>query len=382
MLTESNKLIGAEAARALFDVSGKGMTAAVLDSGLYADHDDFQGKAIDGYDCRSESEGRPTYLHDENGHGTYVSGILAANGVHTGIAPEANLAIVKVLRGKGNTGSLRDVASGLRWVTSNYERLGISVVALPYSARGNHSSSDAALARFDAQDLLAALEVKQEIVRLREARIPVVVGAGNGYDGREGMGFPAILQSSVSVSAVNAADLSPEDRADVRIVRAPEDGIAHYAQRLHKLTNGREFTTILAPGSTINATGIASPRAVASLEDGTSAATPMVAGAILLLQQLHRRLTGDWPKVGQVVDWLRSSAELVADDCYGCVFAAGRAVVPTGKRYPRLQIDRAMRCMKAEINGSERRNPWPSPRKASNSPNSMLKQNARRLVRR
>lgn len=354
-LIESSRLVGAERARAEFKVRGKGMRAAVLDSGLYSKHMDFDDKEINGYDCHAASDEACTYLNDESGHGTYVAGILAANGSKfLGIAPAADLTVVKILKYRGYIGSLREVACGLRWVRQNHERLGINVVALAYSTTRNHVTSDDALASVSDQLRQSAFDVKEEIERLCQARIPVVVGAGNGYNGREGMGYPAILESAVSVSGVNDADLRPADdqAADdksVRIVRAPEDGVIHFAQRLHEDTNPREFTTVLAPGATVNATGRGSVDAVAALAEGTSAATPIVAGAILLMQELHYRLVGDWPEVRQIVKWLRSSAKIVADDCYNCVFTGGNAVVPTGKNYPRLQIDEALRVMQAEL---------------------------------
>ena len=89
-LANSIKQIGADKVHnALTDVprglgvTGKGVTVAVVDDGIYSDHPALVGRVID-------TRGPWTYDGDEN-HGTHVAGIIGAaangNGI-TGVAPE------------------------------------------------------------------------------------------------------------------------------------------------------------------------------------------------------------------------------------------------------------------------------------------------------
>ena len=51
------------------------VTVAVLDSGIDSDHPEFAGRIVAGFDCVGE-DANP---EDDNGHGTLVTGLLAAN---------------------------------------------------------------------------------------------------------------------------------------------------------------------------------------------------------------------------------------------------------------------------------------------------------------
>ena len=58
-----------------------------------------------------------TSYNDDNGHGTHVAGIIAAqnNGIGTvGVAPDAGIYAVKVLD-KNGEGNQSDVAKGVEW---------------------------------------------------------------------------------------------------------------------------------------------------------------------------------------------------------------------------------------------------------------------------
>ena len=97
---------------------GKGVTAAVLDTGL-APHPDFRGRVRVFLDMtKGKKQLRQPY--DDSGHGTHVAGILAGDGrmsggLLAGMAPEAELVILKVLDEKGE-GSIEDILRGIRGV--------------------------------------------------------------------------------------------------------------------------------------------------------------------------------------------------------------------------------------------------------------------------
>ncbi|RQW80611.1 MAG: hypothetical protein EHM14_04145 [Methanothrix sp.] len=100
-------------------IDGKGITIAVLDSGIDKNHPDLVGRVI----------GETNFITDEVsaddllGHGTMVSGIIAGSGAasggkYKGIAPGANLLNVKVIDSKGD-GKVSDIIAGIEWAIFN-----------------------------------------------------------------------------------------------------------------------------------------------------------------------------------------------------------------------------------------------------------------------
>ena len=110
----SNPLIGAGSSGVWSDpgVDGTGMYVGVVDTGIDYTHPDFGGypgitfptaKVPAGYDF-GDNEPDPM---DCQGHGTHVSGIIAADGTVKGVAPKAKIVIAKIV--PGCTGSASDI---------------------------------------------------------------------------------------------------------------------------------------------------------------------------------------------------------------------------------------------------------------------------------
>jgi subtilisin family serine protease len=103
-------LIGSDAAHATS--TGAGVVVAVVDSGIAAGHPDLAGRVAPGVDL-VDNDATP---QDGNGHGTHVSGIIAAdtgNGVGVAsVAPGATILPIRVLDASGS-GSTDDVAKGI-----------------------------------------------------------------------------------------------------------------------------------------------------------------------------------------------------------------------------------------------------------------------------
>jgi subtilisin family serine protease len=105
-----------------WNLKGVGMTVAVLDTGIYEAHADLKGRVGKKYNVT----GGPNI--DDNGHGTHIAGIIAAdlnNLALIGGAPEVTLVSVKMLNSKG-IGYLSDFCKALELVSDN----GIRVVNL------------------------------------------------------------------------------------------------------------------------------------------------------------------------------------------------------------------------------------------------------------
>lgn len=92
---------------------GEGVKVGVLDTGCDLDHPDLKSNLLPGINLVK----RGSDPWDDNGHGTHVSGIIAAENNEigmVGVAPGAKIVPIKVLDSNGN-GSLTDVAEGIRW---------------------------------------------------------------------------------------------------------------------------------------------------------------------------------------------------------------------------------------------------------------------------
>jgi subtilisin family serine protease len=128
--------------------SGAGATVAVIDTGIDAAHADLQGRIGPGWDF-VDGDATP---QDGNGHGTHVSGIVAAdagNGIGVdSVAPAATVMPVRVLD-NGGTGSDADVAKGIDWATNH----GADVInlslggSLPLAGLGLPDETSAAVQR-------------------------------------------------------------------------------------------------------------------------------------------------------------------------------------------------------------------------------------------
>jgi subtilisin family serine protease len=151
--------------------TGSGAVVAVIDSGVQADHPDLAGRLLPGYDF-VDNDGTP---QDGNGHGTHVTGIVAAdagNGIGIeGVAPGAMVLPVRVL-GNDGSGSTAAVAQGIDYAVAHHaDVINLSLGSDVPLVGGNPPEFD------------------QAIGRALDAGIVVVAAAGNS-------GLPACDQPS------------------------------------------------------------------------------------------------------------------------------------------------------------------------------------------
>ena len=130
-------------ARRNFRVDGKGLSVAVMDTGLRTTHVDFAGagRIPAKQNFTTDNGGDPSDVSDGNGHGTNVSGIILAHDEHTGIAPGANVIPLKVLTNDGG-GNFDAVDKALQWVIDNHDTFKISVVNLSLGDTSNRPNDD------------------------------------------------------------------------------------------------------------------------------------------------------------------------------------------------------------------------------------------------
>lgn len=305
LLVEVDLFIRATEARNSFAVNGSGLAAAVLDTGLRTTHVDFAGRVSTQLNFTSDNGGKETDASDGNGHGTNVGGIIVANGNHRGIAPAANIIPIKVLANNGG-GSFQAVDKALAWVIDNRGRFNITVVCMSLGDGGNYTSDDD----------LANDSIRRKIQQLRQARVAVLVAAGNDFfrhDSQQGMAYPAIIRETVSVGAVYDADEGGfHYQSGARAFSSRPGQITPFSQRLHPSVNAATRTDIFAPGAPVTSSGINNDRGE-SVQQGTSQATPVVAGVTLLMQQFYMRERNELPSVDNLVRWLRNGGVTIHD---------------------------------------------------------------------
>jgi subtilisin family serine protease len=164
--------------------SGAGVTVAVVDTGIEASHPDLQGDVLPGYDFVSD-DGDPA---DDHGHGTRISGIIAAQRGNAagiaGIAPAVTLLPVKVMDWEGH-GAYSAVASGIVYAVDQGARV------LNLSLAGTAKS-----------------DVLQAAVDYATAHDSIVVAAAGNY-GSNIAAYPAASTGAVAVSALDPLDGHP-----------------------------------------------------------------------------------------------------------------------------------------------------------------------------
>ncbi|WP_433745388.1 S8 family serine peptidase [Falsibacillus pallidus] len=112
--------IGADKMRGYFDpkgerLSGKGVKVGIIDTGIDYNHPDLNRNYKGGQDF-VDGDKNPMESRNKNGpstlHGTHVAGIIGANGVMKGVAPEAELYAYRAL-GPGGHGTSDQVLAAI-----------------------------------------------------------------------------------------------------------------------------------------------------------------------------------------------------------------------------------------------------------------------------
>src|SRR4051794_26068108 len=122
-------MINADAAHSTS--TGSGTVVAVIDTGVLASHEDLAGQLVAGHDF-IQDDGTP---QDENGHGTHVTGIVAAaanngKGIE-GVAPGAKVMPIRVLDANGE-GDADTVAKGIDYAVDHHaDVINLSLGGLP-----------------------------------------------------------------------------------------------------------------------------------------------------------------------------------------------------------------------------------------------------------
>ncbi|MEU9955829.1 S8 family serine peptidase [Streptomyces sp. NPDC050982] len=268
-LDKSVPQIGAPTAWAA-GYDGTGVKVAVLDTGIDTTHADLASQVIAEQDFSGSSG-----TGDKFGHGTHVASITAGTGAgssagsggkYKGVAPGAKVLNGKVLDDTG-FGSDSGIIAGMEWAVAQ----GAEVVNLSLGGT----------------DTPGVDPLEETVNRLSaESDALFVIAAGNdGEFGERTVGSPGSAEAALTVGAVDKAD-----------------GLAGFSSRGPLVGDGGVKPDLTAPGAAITAAAAAGsfleeqfPSDVPGYLtlDGTSMATPHVAGAAAILAQQHPDWTGE-----------------------------------------------------------------------------------------
>lgn len=254
-------------------LSGKGVTVAVLDTGFDATHPAFSG--VPRLTRDFTGTGPVDSANDDNGHGTHCAGIIFGrdtDGVRIGVARGIKMAYIGKVLDRYGHGTTTALARGIEWAIAQRANVISMSISFDYSAKVEEyiatglpaakAASKSLRAYRDNLRLFDTLVSYAHAFGSRDAGAVFIAAAGNesSLDSKPAVeievGLPAASTGVISVAAVG--------RSNGKFAAAPFSNIN---------------PTLCAPGVDIVS---AWPRAGLVLKSGTSMAGPHVAGAAAL----------------------------------------------------------------------------------------------------
>ena len=297
-LNQSVPLIGADRVWNELGITGKGVTVAVIDTGIDATHPDlpYGDKVIQNVKIVPDLFGTGAIVVEgipntdtTSGHGTHVSSIAAGTGAalagkYRGVAIGANLVGV----GAGELLFVLSALEGFDWVLQNRGQYGIRVISNSWGTTGSFSADD-------------PINVASQAAH--DAGLVVVFAAGNAGPTTDTLNPYCVAPWVICVAAgakdgTTLADFSsrgiPGDALYHPTITAPGVNIA-----AARATTGIVINTFFA----VDLVRLGTDAVWYAVASGTSMATPHVSGTAALMLEANPGLTPD-----QVKALLESSA--------------------------------------------------------------------------
>lgn len=266
------------------DITGKGITTAVLDTGIYPHNDLVKPK--NRIVAFKDFVGKKAKPYDDNGHGTHVAGDIAgngykSNGLYKAPAYESKVAGVKILD-KYGSGKTSTIIQGLEWCLKNKDKFNIKIICMSLGSEATQSYKE---------DILCEAAAKAW-----ESGIVVCVAAGNDGPGKGTISSPGIHPRIITVGAAN----------DMNTVIRSDDEMADFSSRGPTI-DGLNKPDVICPGT--NIISLRSPFSYLDKQlesarvgkdylsmSGTSMATPLCCASAALLLEKNPGLTPDQVK--------------------------------------------------------------------------------------
>ncbi|MFF7578784.1 S8 family serine peptidase [Streptomyces sp. NPDC008061] len=267
---------------------GKGVKVAVLDTGADLNNADIKSEIV-----QSQSFVNGQTVQDGHGHGTHVASTIAGSGANSdgkykGVAPGADLLIGKVLSNSGQ-GADSSILAGMEWAVEQ----GADIVSM--SLGGTDAPGEDPLT--SAVNSLSA-----------SSGTLFVIAAGNSGPGESTLGTPGAADAALTVGAVDKSD-----------------ALADFSSRGPRLGDMAIKPEITAPGVDIVAARAAGTTMGTPVDadytsaNGTSMATPHVAGSAAILKQRHPDWTGQRIKEALTAHAKSAADQTVYQQGYGRV---------------------------------------------------------------
>lgn len=278
--------------------TGAGVVVAVVDSGVNYNHLDLADHLWDGgeefphhgYDIVND-DNDPM---DDKGHGTHCAGTVLGDGTAgslTGMAPEATLMCVKSIRGDGFGGAV-NIAGGMEWSVEH----GCDLISMSLGMVGAGVADKEILRRtcesiLDA-GIVALVCAGNEGINILQMMYPipnnvrVPASCPPPYLDPDQMVNPGPLSCVVAVGAVNYNDAAADFTSQGPVTwQDTEFGDYAYNPGI-----GLIRPDVCAPGVGIKSLDYENTSGYTNM-DGTSQATPCVAGIVALMLQKNPELT-------------------------------------------------------------------------------------------
>ena len=229
----------------VFNATGSGVTAYVIDTGIRSTHVEFGGRASIAADFVGSEFCNSPGNNDCNSHGTHVAGTIG--GATFGVTKGVTIRSIKVCNSGGSC-AVSATASGINFATNDHNNT------------GNRAVANISL-RFGATQAL-----DDAVRNSLNAGVAYAIAAGN--------------------DSVNAASFSPQRVSEALIVGASDINDTHAS-----FSNFGSLLDLYAPGvDVLSATN--SSNSSSAFFSGTSMASPHVAGAVALYLQGRTPMTG------------------------------------------------------------------------------------------
>jgi MYXO-CTERM domain-containing protein len=273
--------------------TGKGITIAVLDSGVDVNHPDLAGKVVAQHcfthgACPPGATDEGTEAPDGEGHGTSVAAVAASMGAigPTGFAPDAKLVSVRVLDDHAS-GYLSDWIAGLEWVRANLAAQPVQIVNMSVGTTQLFEGACDSDPQSPAFALMASTAAQ-----VVAAGVTVFASSGN-QGSQTSLSSPSCTTNVIAVGATYGRDVGPQpwQGSFADHFGSSFSGCSDAQTGLDVITcftNSGPRLDIVAPGGLVFTSY---PGNNIGYWFGTSQASPTAAGTAALMLQANPSLT-------------------------------------------------------------------------------------------